>query len=205
MDTHTREAIIFFVDDEEYVRRFARASLEEKFHCYVKCFDNAVSCLEALKNPQRDCHLLITDMIMPVMDGMALLKEVKQLRPWLPVLMITGFGNVTTAVQAIKLGALDFIEKPFDEKIFFPLVTLALNRSFKADELAGKPLTASEKEILKLIADGKSNSEMAAFLHRSIRTIERHRYYLMRKLNVSSSAELTKAAVVLGLTTLEIK
>jgi DNA-binding NarL/FixJ family response regulator len=95
---------------------------------------------------------------------------------------------------------MDFIEKPIDMKILFPLVTSALHRSFVANEFAGKPLTNSEKEILKLIAGGKSNSEMAALLHRSIRTIERHRYLLMRKLNASSPAELTKAAIALGLT-----
>ncbi|OHB47935.1 MAG: hypothetical protein A2Y10_01975 [Planctomycetes bacterium GWF2_41_51] len=204
MDVYTREAVIFFVDDDEGIRRTIRVSLEEKFQCYVKCFDNGYSCLEALKNPQRECHLLITDVIMPGMDGISLLKEVKQLRPLLSVLIVSGVANVSMAVKALKSGAIDFIEKPLDENVLFPLVTSVLQRSFKDNEIAGKPLTFSEREILKLIAGGKSNSEMAAFLHRSVRTIERHRYQLMRKLNVSSPAELTKAAIALGLTSIDI-
>ncbi|MCE5341952.1 MAG: response regulator [Planctomycetaceae bacterium] len=204
MDTPIKDASIFFVDDEVDMRRIARIFLEDKFCCYVKCFDSGYACLEALKNPQRECHLLITDVNMPGMDGMALLKEVKQLRPWLSVLLVTGYGNVPMAVKALKSGAMDFLERPVDTKILFPLVTSALHRSLTANKFAGKPLTNSEKEILKLIAEGNSNSEMAALLHRSIRTIERHRYLLMRKLNVSSPAELTKAAIALGLTSPDI-
>jgi FixJ family two-component response regulator len=204
METYTKEAGIFFVDDEADIRRIVRIILEDKFNCYVKCFDNGCACLDALKNPQRECDLLITDVRMPEMDGLTLLKEVKQLRPWLSVLVVSGAGNVPMAVTALKAGSMDFIEKPIDVKILYPLVTSALHRSFTANEFAGKPLTNSEKEILKLIAGGKSNSEMAAFLHRSIRTIERHRYLLMRKLNVSSPAELTKAAIALGLTSPDV-
>jgi len=200
MDVHTKEASIFFVDDEADMRKIVRIMLEEKFNCYVKCFDNGYACLEALKNPQRECHLLITDVNMPNIDGITLLKEVKRLRPWLSVLLITGYGNVQMAVNAIKAGAMDFIEKPVTAETLFPIVTSALERSFKADEMAGMPLTNAEREILKLMVEGKSNSEIAAFLHRSIRTIERHRYSLMRKLNVSNQTELAKVAVVLRLT-----
>jgi two-component system response regulator FixJ len=200
MNAHTKEASIFFVDDEADMRKIVRIMLEEKFNCYVKCFDNGYTCLEALKNPQRECHLLISDVNMPDMDGLALLKEAKRLRPWLSVLLITSFGTVPMAVNALKSGAIDFIEKPLDTEVVFPVVTSALDRSLKADEMAGKPLTGSEREILKLMVEGKSNSEIAAFLHRSVRTIERHRYSLMRKLNVSNQTELAKVAVVLRLT-----
>ena len=204
METYTKESSIFFVDDDEGMRKITRIILEEEFRCYVKCFDNGLSCLDALRNPQRECDLLITDVRMSGMDGLTLLKEVKQLRPCLPVLILTGFGNVPMAVNALKAGAMDFIEKPLDGKVLFPLVTSALNRSSKASEFTGKPLTNSEREVLKLIAEGKSNSEMAALLHRSVRTIERHRYLLMRKLNVNSPAELTKVAIALGLTSPDV-
>jgi two-component system response regulator FixJ len=204
MDTLIKEACIFIVDDEMDMGRIARVILEEKFCCYVKFFDNGIACVEALKNPHRECHLLITDVKMPHMDGIALLQEAKQLRPWLSVLILSAHGNVPLAVKALKLGAIDFIEKPIDPNVLFPLVTSALQRSIRADKIAGRPLTHSEREILRLIAEGKSNSEMAAYLHRSIRTIERHRHSLMRKLNVSSPAELTKAAIALGLSSPEI-
>ncbi|OHB53933.1 MAG: hypothetical protein A2Y12_12130 [Planctomycetes bacterium GWF2_42_9] len=204
MGTYTKEASIFFVDDEADIRKIVRITLEDKFNCYVKCFDNGSACVEALKNPQRECDLLITDVRMPQMDGVALLQEAKQLRPWLSVLILSAHGNVPLAVKALKSGAFDFIEKPIDTDILFPLVASALQRGLKAGKIAGTPITNSEREILKLIAEGKSNSEMAAYLHRSIRTVERHRYFLMRKLNVSSPAELTKAAIALGLTSPEI-
>jgi two-component system response regulator TtrR len=200
MNAHSKEACIFFVDDEADMRKIVRIMLEEKFNCYVKCFDNPHLCLEALKNPQRECHLLITDVNMPNMDGITLLKEAKRLRPWLSVLIVTGFGNIPTAVSALKSGAMDFIEKPLDSTVIFPLIESALDRSFKADEMAGKLLTDSEREILKLMVEGKSNCEIAALLHRSIRTVERHRYSLMHKLNVSNQIELAKITVALRLT-----
>lgn len=204
MGTYTKEASIFFVDDDADMRRMVRIILEDKFNCYVKCFDNGYACLEALRNPYRECDLLITDVRMSEMDGLTLLREVKQLRPRLSVLVVSGVGTVPMAVAALKAGAVDFIEKPLDMKNLYCQVSSALQRTLAADELAGKPLTNAEREILKLIAEGKSNSEMAAFLHRSIRTIERHRYSLMRKLNAGSPAELTKIAIALGLTSFDV-
>lgn len=204
METATKQACIFFVDDEAGIRKIVRLTLEEELPCYVTCFDNANDCLEALNDEQRRCSLLITDIKMPGMDGLTLLTKVRQLRPLLPILIITGHGDVPMAVKALKTGALDFIEKPLDEHILLPAVETALKRSANTEDFTGKPLTDSETRILQLIAEGKSNSEMAAFLHRSIRTIERHRYQLMRKLNVSSPAELTKVALALGLTSPEI-
>lgn len=204
METATEQACIFFVDDEAGIRKIVRLTLEEELPCYVTCFDNANDCLEALKDEQRRCRLLITDIKMPGMDGMTLLTKVRQLRPLLPILIITGHGDVPMAVKALKTGVLDFIEKPLDESILLPAVETALKRSANTEDQFGKPLTNSETRILQLIAEGRSNSEMAAFLHRSIRTVERHRYQLMCKLGVSSPAELTKVALALGLTSAEI-
>lgn len=204
METATKQASIFLVDDEAGIRKIVRLTLEEELPCYVSCFDNAADCLEALNDEQRRCSLLITDIKMPGMDGMTLLAKARQLRPLLPILIITGHGDVPMAVKALKVGALDFIEKPLDDQVLLPVVEAALKRSAGIEDLAGKPLTDSEIRILRLIAEGKSNSEMAGFLYRSIRTIERHRYQLMHKLNVSSPAELTKVALALGLTSPEI-
>lgn len=199
-----KKSNVFIVDGEEEICKIASMALEERLDCSVTFFNGAEKCLEILKNPQKKCSLLITDVKLPERDGISLLKTVKHLRPWLAVLIITSNGNISMAVKALKAGAMDFIEKPFDENILIPLIKIALERSRKANEIAGKPLTNSEREILKLIADGKSNSEMAAIQHRSVRTIERHRYLLMKKLNVNSPAELTKAAISLGLTTPDI-
>ena len=201
MTKRTKKHNIFFVDDDPGVRSAVAEDLED-MGCKVKCFAKAKDCLEQL--PNKNCNLLITDVKMPEMDGMTLLTKVRQLQPLLPILIITGHGDVPMAVKALKTGALDFIEKPLDERVLLPAVEAALKRSANIEDLAGKPLTNSETRILQLIAEVKSNSEMAAFLHRSIRTVERHRYQLMCKLNVSSPAELTKVALALGLTSPEI-
>lgn len=205
METAAKQANIFFVDDEVGIHKIVRLTLEEQLPCHVTCFDNAVDCLSALKDRQERCSVLITDIRMPGMDGMELLTCVRQLRPSLPVLIITGHGDVPMAVKAIQEGALNFIEKPLDEQVLLSTVETALKQSAKIEELTEKPLTCSEIGILRLISEGRSNSEMAHLLHRSIRTIERHRYHLMHKLNVSSPAELTKIALTLGLTSPQIK
>jgi FixJ family two-component response regulator len=204
METALQQSSIFFVDDDANSRKLVELILGKEQLCSVTCFKNAADCLEALADQQGRCSLLITDVMMPGMDGLALLAEVKQLRPRLPVLIVTGYGDVSMAVKALKAGAMDFIEKPIDGQVLLSLVKKTLERSTNADELAGKSLTDSEKTILKLISEGKSNSEMAAFLHRSIRTVERHRYLLMRKLEVGSPAELTKVAIAVGLTSPDI-
>lgn len=204
MQTELRQAGIFFVDDDAGIRKIVRLTLEEELPCRVTCFDNAKDCLAALADEQQQCDLLITDVKMPGMDGLTLLSRVRPLRPILPVLIVTGHGDVPMAVKTLKAGALDFIEKPLDEHVLLPAVKMALKKSMAADSLTGKPLTGSERQILQLVAEGKSNSEMAHLLNRSIRTIERHRYQLMSKLNVSSPAELTKIALALGLTSPDI-
>lgn len=205
METAAKQANIFFVDDEIGIRKIVRLTLEEQLPCHVTCFDNAVDCLDSLKDRQERCSVLITDIKMHGMDGMELLSCVRQLRPSLPVLIITGHGDVPMAVKAIQKGALNFIEKPLDEQVLLSAVETALKQSANIEELTDNPLTCSEIEILRLISEGRSNSEMAYLLHRSVRTIERHRYQLMHKLNVGSPAELTKIALTLGLTSPQIK
>ncbi|MCD6392342.1 MAG: response regulator transcription factor [Planctomycetes bacterium] len=109
------------------------------------------------------------------------------------------------AAKTIQEGAFGFIEKPMDESILVNAVEAAIKQGAKVEELTGKLLTNSETMILQLISEGKSNSEMAYMLHRSIGTIERHRDRLMKKLNAGNSAELTKVALALGLTSPQIE
>ena len=199
----TKQTQVFFVDDEAGIRKIVRLTLEEELLCSVTCFDNATESLQALRDPKQCCHLLITDIKMPGMDGLALLSHVRQVRPLLPILIVTGHGDVPMAVRAFKNGAFDFIEKPLDESILLPVVRKALKGSANLIDLIAS-LTDAEKGILRLVSEGKSNSEMAYFLKRSIRTVERHRYQLMHKLNVNTPAELTKVALALGLTSLDI-
>jgi len=192
-------ARICFVDDEPAVRKIVRLTLEEQLACCVRCFDRAEDCLRALSDDQASCQLLITDVKMPGMDGLTLLRQVRQVRPLLPILVITGHGDVPMAVEALKAGAVDFVQKPLNESVLVPLVESALKQGL-ASGFSSQPLTQSETRVLQLIADGRSNREIATDLHRSIRTIERHRYQLMHKLDVSTPAGLTKVALAMGLT-----
>jgi len=194
--TYYDERRIFFVDDEAGVRRAVAKTLE-RLGSKVTCFARAVDCLERLRSKR--CDLLITDVKMPGMTGLQLLAEAKRVAPWLPVLVITGYGDVPMAVRALKQGALDFIEKPLDRKRFLWAVEEALQRSAPPDRLLGKALTRMETATLHLVLEGKSNREISDLLHRSIRTVEAHRNRIMRKFGVSNLVDLVKRATVLGL------
>ena len=193
---------IFFVDDEPKVRDVVSETLEE-LGSKVICFASAVDCLEQLGSQR--CDLLITDVKMPEMDGMELLAKAKRLAPWLPILVITGYGDIPMAVTAIKAGAVDFIEKPLEKKSFLWKVKSILQQNTFDDSYRGKPLTESEMKVLKLIIDGKSNKKIAHIMHRSVRTIEVHRGHLMRKLDVDNVVDLVKRAAMMGLVELPAK
>jgi len=193
---------IFFLDDELQVRDVVRETLEEA-DITVTCFACPSECLARLRSQK--CDLLITDLRMPEKDGLELLADVKRLAPWVPVLMITGYGDVPTAVKAIKGGAVDFIEKPLAKRAFLQKVSSILQESTPADMSPCEPLTRTEMSVLRLIIDGKNNREIADFLHRSIRTVEVHRAHIMRKLGVDSLIDLVKLGAAMGLVSVESK
>lgn len=192
--------LVFFLDDESKIREVIKETLQES-GLEVECFGSPAECLARLRSVK--CHLLITDLRMPEKDGMELLTEVKQLAPWVPVLVITGYGDIPTAVKAIKGGAVDFIEKPLDKKTFVRKVKSILQHGVPSDAHLGQPLTRAEANILKLIIEGKSNREIANSLNRSIRTIEVHRAHLMQKLGVDNVIDLVKMGVTMGLINIE--
>jgi len=202
MMAQNAKQLIFFLDDESKIREVIKETLQES-GLEVECFSSPAECLAQLRSVK--CHLLITDLRMPEKDGMELLIEVKQLAPWVPVLVITGYGDIPTAVKAIKCGAVDFIEKPLDKKTFVGKVKSILQHGVSSDTRLGQPLTRSEANILKLIIEGKSNREIANSLNRSIRTIEVHRAHLMQKLGVDNVIDLVKMGVAMGLINLEME
>ena len=190
---------VFFVDDEPKVCKVVKETLKDP-EIKVSCFTHPSECLSKLRS--RKCDLLITDLKMPEMDGIELLKKVKHLAPWIPILMISGYGDIPTAVKAVKSGAVDFIEKPLVKKKFVRKVKLILKKSAFKDTYAGKPLTRTEKKILKLIIDGKRNREIAHLLECSVRTVELHRAHLMRKFGVNTLLDLIKRISAMGLVNL---
>ena len=191
---------IFFLDDELKIREVVKETLEG---CGfdVECFDSPSECLAQLRSV--NCDLLITDLRMPEKDGIELLAEVKQVAPWVPVLVITGYGDVPTAVKAIKGGAVDFIEKPLAKETFVRKVKSILQHGVPGDARVGQPLTRAEAHILKLIIQGKSNREIANSQNRSVRTVEVHRAHLMRKLGVDNVIDLVKLGAAMGMINLE--
>lgn len=187
---------IFFVDDEPKIRGAVEETLMQ-LGFKVFCFANAEDCLEQFGSQR--CDLLITDMKMPGMNGIELLKEVKRFAPWLPVLIVTGYGDVPTSVAAMKAGAEDFIEKPLDTDTLSEKVGYLLRNNAIVDFFRDNPLTNNELRILRLVIKGKSSKEIANMLHRSIRTVEVHRARIMKKLDVNNLIDLVKRVVLMGL------
>ncbi len=191
MRTKTKQYDVFFVDDDAGIRELISEELEA-VGCNVSCFADGAECLEQL--PRQNCNLLITDVRMPGMDGLTLLSMAKRVAPWVSVMVITGFGNISMSVRALKLGAVDFVEKPLDRKSFLDKVKTILRQDDFVDTPGCQALTKTEKKILKLILEGKGNKQMAYEVHRDTRTIERHRSDIMHKLGVDNIVELVKKA-----------
>jgi two-component system, LuxR family, response regulator FixJ len=192
---------IFLVDDDPNVLETICETLEQ-ICSKVSCFTNAAECLEQLGTER--CNLLITDLKMPGMDGIELLTRVKRLAPWMPVLVVTGYGDIPKAVTAIQAGAAGFIEKPLVRELFLRKVqSLLCKDAVINSSLIGKALAEMERKVLELVVEGKTSKEIAHLLHRSTRTIEWHRNHIMCKLGVDNIADLMKQAVAMGMVKLQ--
>jgi two-component system response regulator FixJ len=192
---------VYVVDDEPKVRAVIRKTLE-RIGLTVRCFDSAAGCLAGLAGGT--CDLVITDVRMPGTDGIELLMKVRKLQPWLPVLVVTGFGDVPMAVRALKAGAADFIEKPLDRDTFLDAVRGLLAHNTMPRAMLGHSLTRMELKVLYGILEGKNNREIADALSRSARTVEVHRRHLMRKLKANNVVELLRQAARLRLFELNV-
>jgi two-component system response regulator FixJ len=162
----------------------------------VSVFSSAEDCLAGLS--EHACDVLIADFRLDGMDGLALLREVKRRLPWLPVIMMTGYGDVPLAVAATKAGATEFIEKPLDRRELLAAIESALTNAVQPDRSLGTGLSETETRILGHILDGRANKEIARSLNRSTRTVEAHRRNIMCKFHVHNIAQLTQRAIALG-------
>jgi len=187
---------IFVVDDELRVAEAIKRTLD-RYGFITRCFANAAECLDRLDCKR--CDLLITDVVLPGMDGISLLKETKRRVPGLPILLISGHATSTIAVRAFKEGAVDFLEKPLLPEDLVRKVKSILLIDEMADPSEHICLTKTEVRILRLILEGKTTKEIARLLLRSRRTIENHRYNMMRKVNVKNTTMLVSRAIQLGL------
>jgi len=187
---------IAIVDDDESVLDALKVSLAP-VSGNITVFNSPVKCLGDIRFGKYD--LLITDIHMPEMGGLELVKQAKDIDPGLAVLVITGFADVSLAVKSLQCGAADFIEKPFAHTTVIDSVKRIAGDQLEAGRNSLRKLTKSELVILFHIADGLSNSEIAHRLSRSVRTIEDHRSNLMRKLEVDNIVDLIKKTIDIGL------
>jgi two-component system response regulator FixJ len=196
----TSEPKVFIVDDDPGVRRSLRVLLESA-NFAVQDFPSAKT---FLANDIRSGGCLIADIRMPEMSGLELQEELIRRGIALPVIVITGHGDVPLAVRAMRAGAIDFIEKPFDDEIMLASLRKALevgrrdrNRSAEAQralELISL-LTPRERQVLEQLVAGRSNKLAAHELSISPRTIEIHRARIMDKLNARSLSDLVRTAL----------
>jgi FixJ family two-component response regulator len=185
---------IFIVDDDNAVRNalkllFRTAELD------VQTFPSADAFLADADLAQRCCVLL--DIRMPGMTGTALHEELLRRNIRVPVIFITGHGDIPMAVDAMRKGAFDFIEKPFDDEQLLSQVRAALERFGAGEPERAEPgtsldelLSSRQREVLRRVLDGKPSRQIAEELAISVKTVEFHRARIMQKLGVKTAAEL---------------
>ncbi len=199
------DRIVHLVDDDEAIRRSAGFMLKTSGY-KVSVYASGVDLLKEGKALPPGCILL--DVRMPAMDGLQVQEELKKRGVDYPVIVMTGHGDVTVAVQAMKAGAVDFIEKPFEKAVLLS----AIEEGFSRIEHAGRSraraeeaqvrlqaLTPREKDVLEGLVRGHPNKTIAYDLEISPRTVEIHRANLMSKLGVASLSEALRIAFAAGL------
>jgi two-component system response regulator FixJ len=193
---------VHIVDDDEPVRE-SLAYLCLTSGLKAVTYASPLALLEAAPTLHEGC--IVTDVRMPEMDGLSLIAKLQERGVQLPVVVITGHGDVPMAVAAMKAGAVDFLEKPFDDEIFLATVRDALNRSqpgaaprpAAAEGLEGKLALLSERErqVLDRLVDGEPNKVIALNLGISPRTVEIYRAKVMTKMEAASFADLIRTVV----------
>ena len=190
-------ATVHVVDDDSAILDSLRFMLEPAGYV-VRTYENPRALLEA-ELPSEGC--VLTDFRMPEIDGIALQERLVAAGVRLPVIVMTGGGDVSSAVRAMKAGAIDFLEKPFEDKDLFDAIKQAIDsnrRSLEAEAQATtaarqlETLTAREREVLDHVVTGKSNKEIAQILGISPRTIDVHRARIFQKLEADSLPDLVR-------------
>jgi two-component system, LuxR family, response regulator FixJ len=195
--------IVYIVDDEEAVRT-SLATLLDVHGFATRAYDSGKVFLEHVDPAGPGCALV--DVKMPGLDGIDLLHKMAEGNIRVPVVMMTGFGEVATAVKAMKAGAVDFLEKPLDESELLTILTRHLSHSQISVQLEEQKeqalarlarLTEREREVFNGLAMGKTNKGIALDLGISPRTVEIHRARVMEKLEARSLSDLIRLGLVL--------
>ena len=198
-------AVVHVIDDDESVRH-ALAFLLATSGMAVRVHESGDAFLQAVDGLQGGC--IVTDIRMPGIDGLALQRRLTELGIKLPVIVMTGHGDVPLAVEAMKAGAVDFIEKPFDDDVLLSAIQSALGRyeeqgrrESEAAQIAAKAnaLSVRERQVLDGLIAGHPNKTIAYDLAISPRTVEIHRANVMTKMGANSLTDLVRMALLGGL------
>jgi two-component system response regulator FixJ len=197
--------IVYVIDDDEAVRE-SLTFLLRAAKIAVQSFASAMAFLEELPDTSAGC--VITDVRMPGLTGIDLLRRLEELKVGVPVIVVTGHGDIPLAVEAMKVGAIDFLEKPFDDEVLLASVRSALKRQggqtkrhTERAEIENKvaALSNRERDVLDGLVAGRANKQIAYDLGISPRTVEIYRANLMNKMQAGSLSELVRMALIVGI------
>ncbi|MCW8409869.1 response regulator [Legionella sp. PATHC035] len=199
MDKPYTNTTIFIVDDDPEICQSFRW-LFESINLQVQTYENAQDFLDNYNN---ESGCLIIDVRMPVMSGLELLEQLNESKNQLPIILITGYGDITMAIRAMKAGAEDFILKPVNHQNLLDITQRCLKKIKRKMTLSQidfqermNSLTKREKQVMHLVVEGHLNKQIAYELNISISTVEVHRANVMRKMQVKSLAELIKINLI---------
>jgi two-component system response regulator FixJ len=204
------DAMVHVIDDDEAVRQSLEFLLRAA-GVTARTYDSAAAFLNALPAIETGC--VITDVRMPGISGIELLRRLSEMQVKLPVIVITGHADVPLAVEAMKNGAIDFLEKPYEDELLLGSVRSALDRSQQSAARDAKraevetrlaSLTSREREVLEGLVAGKPNKIIAFDLAISPRTVEIYRANVMTKMAAASLSELVRMALVSGVMNREV-
>ena len=203
-DSSLTKATVFVVDDDQAMRNSLKW-LIESVGVHVESFASADEFLAQYQPGRAGC--LVLDVRMPGMSGLDLQEHLVEHNIHIPVVIITGHGDVPMAVRAMKSGAIDFIEKPFNDEALLDAIRRAIaleeqQRSLHSENVQIQErlahLTPREREVMEMVTEGRSNKEIANSLGVSAKTIEAHRARVMEKMQAGSLAELVRMALAVA-------
>ncbi|HYX03418.1 MAG TPA: response regulator FixJ [Reyranella sp.] len=193
--------VVHVIDDDVAVRQSLAFLLSTEGFA-VRVYDSAVAFLKELPQAQAGC--VVTDIRMPDMSGLDLQRHLRETKSGFPVIVITGHGDVPLAVEAMKAGAVDFIEKPFEDEVLLSAIRVALSRNVKDSERLARVaairerlslLSGRERDVLGGLVAGKPNKIIAHDLGISARTVEVYRANVMTKMQADSLSDLVRMAL----------
>jgi two-component system, LuxR family, response regulator FixJ len=196
--------LVHIIDDDTDIRHSLFLALTSAGFA-VRTFSSATEFLESLHHLGSGC--IVSDIRMPGVDGLSLLRQLKIARVAVPVIIMTGHADIPLAVQVMKEGAYEFVEKPFDPDALMSTIRLAFdhqskvgNREVEVDLVRNKVelLTTREREVLVSLVGGRANKAIAYHLQISARTVEVHRVNVMNKMGARSLPELVRMAITGG-------